>query len=146
MSNSRTEYHKEYSRKRRQSQEYRDRMKALKAAWYQKNKESVDVKNKINHENYLKTPNGYSKKLENNASRRASKKSSSLMRDDEWNLFVCSENYDLARVRSKETGIEWHVDHIIPLRGETVCGLHVWYNLQTIPAKINQTKSNSFLV
>ena len=58
------------------------------------------------------------------------------------NKFFIEEIYRLAALRTKTTGIQWHVDHIIPLRNPLVCGLHVENNLQVIPAKVNQLKGN----
>jgi hypothetical protein len=66
-----------------------------------------------------------------------------LTKDDFW---MMEQAYEVASLRSKTTNIAWHVDHIFPLQGELVSGLHVPTNLQVIPWFDNLFKANKFEV
>lgn len=67
-----------------------------------------------------------------------------------WDLelteFAYKEAHHLRKLRNATTGIEWHVDHIIPLKGKHVCGLHVWNNFAVIPKVENLRKGNKYSI
>lgn len=65
---------------------------------------------------------------------------------DEFTKFVHEEAHALCLLRNKLTGIKWHVDHKVPLRHKEISGLHIWNNLQVIPALENLRKGNRYAV
>ena len=95
------------------------------------------------------------RKHEHTPTGKASKKRNSALRDrrnrqatPKW---LTSEQkqqivaiYEHMRDCRTVTGEDYHVDHIVPLRGDNICGLHVPWNLQVLPAYVNISKSNSF--
>ena len=55
-----------------------------------------------------------------------------------------SEIYDIARTISKKLLEPHQVDHVIPLQGKRVSGLHTPDNLKIVPAAENHSKKNKF--
>ena len=56
------------------------------------------------------------------------------------NVFFMQEVYHLARLRTKALRVPHEVDHIVPILGKTVCGLHCEANLQVLPKSENRAK------
>lgn len=62
----------------------------------------------------------------------------------EFDAFVVEEAYNLIVKRRDATGMDWQLDHIVPIAGRLVCGLHVGANLQLLPAALNNFKRNRY--
>lgn len=77
--------------------------------------------------------------------RRAAKmqRTPAWLTDDD--LWLLEQAYELAALRTQVFGFSWHVDHVLPLQGRTVSGLHVPTNVQVIPWRDNVSKANKYL-
>lgn len=80
----------------------------------------------------------------NTATRRARKLQATLKCLTPEDLEAIKEFYIVARWLTEAFEEDFHVDHIIPLNGKTVCGLHVPWNLQILTAKENLEKGISY--
>lgn len=122
----------------------------LKKKWYNKNKEQVVEKaRQYRKDNPDKIKQARKKWDEANVglvrAKEARRRTAKLQRSVKWaDHEVIKEVYNQASYMKKELGMDVHVDHIIPLQGKLVSGLHVEYNLQIIPAKKNLTKGNRY--
>ncbi len=127
-------------------QRYRDSDKGKKIA---KEYES-SPKGKENRRNairkYESTLAGYIVKRATTAKRRAAR----IQRTPKWltefDLLKIKCMYSISAMLTRENKEPWHVDHIIPLQGELVSGLHVLSNLQVMRGIENSSKRNLYEV
>ena len=126
----RLEYQKQYY------ETNKDNRLEYQKEYYETNKDRI--------REYLKEYKKVNRHLHNawEAKRRAAK----LEATPDWltdeQLNEIKNIYWLAQDLKKITGEDYHVDHIVPLQGEEVRGLHVPWNLQILPADINLSKGN----
>lgn len=106
--------------------------------WYQKNKERAKQTRKVYYEANKPKFAALSVKRQNAKAQRTP----AWLTSFDFVKIECL--YQLAAMRTRESGFAWHVDHVIPLRGKLVSGLHVPDNLKVIPASENRVKKNKF--
>jgi hypothetical protein len=140
--------------------------KRLKKEWYERNKELTKERarqwalnnpekryaiHRKNREANTEQHNAYNRKWfaanpDKRAALEAKRRSAQLQRTPPWltaeHLTQIDEFYIAAKMFQMYTGELYHVDHIEPLQGDNVSGLHVPWNLQVIPYKENLQKSN----
>jgi hypothetical protein len=115
---------------------YREKGKESSRLWRKKN----PTKYKENLKNWIKeNPDKYKLIIaKGNSKRRATQKNNTPDLTSEQNLII--ETIYLQRIRlEKRFGLQFHVDHIIPI---SKGGLHIPSNLQVLPAKLNLQKNS----
>lgn len=132
-----------------------DQEKANMRAYYQQNGErgresrklrywqNADGNRAISNQWRIQNP---SKRRSAHAKRRAAKRQRLPTWFGELDQLAAQEAADLARIRSEQTGFEWHVDHMVPLQAKCACGLHCAANLQVIPGGLNIRKRNKLIL
>ena len=100
----------------------------------------------LSNKEYLKKPGN----REKNKIRQSAMVKRNRVAKPKWlsaeQMKAIHEIYKDMRTRNRLAGkIEYHVDHVVPLNGETVCGLHVPWNLEVVKAKDNIAKSNTYI-
>jgi hypothetical protein len=144
---------KYYASAKRWAEENPERVKKLKRKRYLARQEEIlEEKKKYYRDNresilsYKKSYNRVNRDKRNaiEAKRHAEK----LKRTPDWltkeHLEGIKGFYWLAKDLHSITGETYHVDHIIPLQGENISGLHVPWNLQILPADVNIAKGNRY--
>lgn len=111
-------------------------IKAYSKTYYQKNKEQMKAGKKAWDQANPDKSNAHT------AKRRAAKlqRTPSWLTTEDWNKI--NHMYSLAAFMTKQTGVKHEVDHIIPLQGETISGLHHPDNLQILTKSENCSKGN----
>lgn len=96
----------------------------------------------LKYKKYRSKPGYKAIHAEQSARRRATKLNATPKWLSKHQLEHIKAYYETAAVLSKEWGVQMDVDHIIPLMGKNVCGLHVPWNLQVMIHVANREKSN----
>jgi len=105
-------------------------------------KENKDKRSTYNKE-WLKERPGWANAYA--AKRRDAVRKAALSCASQKDLEEIKGIYALAKKMTELTGQPHHVDHVVPIKGKSVCGLHVPWNLQVITATENLKKSNKVL-
>ena len=126
---------------------------ANRKSWIERNPEKIkEISKKSNiawHErnpNYLKEH--YKKNKQNYVAARTRRRALQESATPNWltaiDKAMIQEMYDVSEARFIQTGIKHHVDHIVPINGKNVSGMHVPWNLQVITAHENLSKGWRF--
>jgi len=112
--------------------------KAIKKAWREANKDKIRASKLRHHRKYPHKANADASK------RRATKVNATPKWLTKEQLKSIELYYEVAKWIESILNEPIDVDHVVPLRGKAVNGLHVPWNLQLLTAEDNNTKNNKF--
>ena len=121
-------------------QEHKEHELAVNKRWIEQNKERHSF---LVKENYKSNKDKY---VYHCAKARATKRNASPVWLTAEQKKQIQTEYSLAKWCSEVMGIQYEVDHIVPLQGNKVCGLHVPWNLRVITQAENRRKTNKLEV
>ena len=114
----------------------RDAIQTARRAYYESHPKAKAALNEYVKEHYRANKAMYTAKT-------AKRRSGKMCATPKWaDLRAIAKVYKLAEQVSKQTGVRHVVDHIVPLQGRNVCGLHIAHNLQVISELENLRKAN----
>jgi hypothetical protein len=123
-----------------------DKHRASKSAWQQRNPEKEASKaaawRKANPERAREIRLRYYANNRDKCIQRVVERTQAARTPPWADKDITASIYELARIYSRALGEPFHVDHIVPLQGKSVCGLHWHGNLQLLTASENRMKSN----
>lgn len=135
----------------RKDPEVKKRLKKLGKEYYKKNKKVLLKKMQDYYINNKESCNKNSYKYaKRNKHKKNMLKMSRLRATPKWLTKDQKKEilsfYAESQLKKETTGIDYNVDHIVPLNGKNVCGLHVPWNLRVIEASKNKRKSNKLII
>jgi hypothetical protein len=124
----------------------REAHRASVLEWQKKNRDRVNRRSKNyrdrNASRRAEVVRGWNERNQDKRAAAVARRRGKLVTPAWANKSEINKFYAEAKRLERETGIKYHVDHIVPLNSGLVCGLHVESNLQVIPAKENVLKRN----
>ena len=125
--------------------ENQEKLKLSRKLWAEKNKQIVLEKQRERREQNREEYNAYMREYHQKNKEHRTKYINAHRRGKITKATPTWANKKEIRKFYIECPEGYHVDHIIPIHGKYVSGLHVLNNLQYLPAKENLQKSNKLL-